>query len=321
MNHPKTRSFAPAPWIAALALLVGTAGCGGEEEVEPAPVRAAETAAAVPADSVSLTVEGFSTPESALFDESAGVYLVSNISGAPMDQDDDGFISRVTPDGQVESLRWIDGQSASVTLDAPKGMGVKGDTLFVSDIDVVRMFHRTTGQPLGERAVPGATFLNDIAVGDDGAVYVTDSGIRITPGGMEQAGTDAVYRFGPDGTPTAVARGTHLQSPNGIVAGGGRVIVVPFGGNEVYRLENGERTRIAQLPQGQLDGVVSLADGSLLVSSWEGSAVYRVDASGQATAVIENVSSPADIGFDSVRDRVLVPLFQDDRLLIRTLRQ
>lgn len=320
MPRPKTRRTPRAPRFAVLALLAATAGCGADEEGEPIAIPAGESAAAAPADSVSLTVEGFSTPESALLDEAADVYLVSNINGAPMEMDDNGFISRVTPDGRVENLRWIDGQGADVTLNAPKGMGLKGDTLFVADVDVVRMFHRATGEPLGERAVPGATFLNDIAVGDDGAVYVTDSGMRITAGGMEPSGTDAVYRFGPDGAPTPVARGAELQTPNGVVAQGGEVTVVPFGGNEVFRLSpTGERSRVAQLPAGQLDGVVRLGDGSLLVSSWETSAVYRVDAGGQATAVVENVPSPADIGYDARRGRVLVPLFQGNQLRIQTL--
>jgi hypothetical protein len=222
----------------------------------------------------------------------------------------------------VENLRWIDGASAGVTLNAPKGMGLKGDTRFVSDIDVVRMFHRGTGPALGERAVPGATFLNDIAVGDDGTVYVSDSGIRFSQSGPEQTGTDAVYRFGPDATPTVLARGANLHSPNGLAVDGDQVVVVPFGSNEVYRLDtSGERTVIAQLRGGQLDGVVRLQDGSLLVSRWEASAVYRIDAGGQAAAVVEDVSSPADIGFDPERNRVLIPLFQGNQLRIQTLQR
>src|SRR5690606_21634879 len=98
------------------------------------------------------------------------------------------------------------GGQNGVTLHAPKGMAIKGDTLFVADIDTVRMFHRETGAVLGARGVPGATFLNDIAVGPDGTVYVSDSGLRGGAQGLESAGTDAVYRFGPDGAPQAVAR-------------------------------------------------------------------------------------------------------------------
>lgn len=305
----------------AAGILIATAACGGGEPevVDEAP---APAAVAVDAAPVSLTVDGFSTPESALYDPAGEVYLVSNINGAPMARDGNGFISRVTPEGSVENLRWIAGGEQGATLNAPKGMALKGDTLFVSDIDVVRMFHRTTGQPLGERGVPTAVFLNDLDVGPDGVLYVSDTGVRIGPDGMEQAGTDAVYRFGPDGQPVAFARGTDLMNPNGLAATADGVIVVPFGGNQVYRLGAGrERTNVAELPAGQLDGVVRLPDGSLLVSSWEGSAVYRVDAAGQATPVVEGVNSPADIGYDAVRNRVLIPLFQGNQLRIQSLPQ
>ena len=63
-----------------------------------------------------------------------------------------------------------------MTLNAPKGMALRGDTLFVADIDILRMFNRRTGAPLGgvDVAERGATFLNDVAVGPDGSLYITD---------------------------------------------------------------------------------------------------------------------------------------------------
>jgi len=48
----------------------------------------------------------------------------------------------------------------------------------------------------------------------------------------------------------------------------------------------------------------------LLISSWEGNAVYRGRPGGEFTAVIEDVKSPADLGYDTKRSRLLVPLFE-----------
>src|SRR5690606_2020384 len=107
----------------------------------------------------SIADVGLQTPESVLYDELADIYIVANVNGAPLDRDGNGFISRIRPTGEVESLKWIDGAADGVTLNAPKGMAVHGDTLFVSDIDSVRAFHRTSGQPLGARGIAGATFL------------------------------------------------------------------------------------------------------------------------------------------------------------------
>ena len=94
---------------------------------------------------------GLRQPESALWDSAGGVWLVSNVSGSPLARDDDGFISRLDVMGRPVLWRWIDGADTAVALNAPKGMAIKGDTLFVADIDVVRLFHRVTG-PADRRA-------------------------------------------------------------------------------------------------------------------------------------------------------------------------
>jgi hypothetical protein len=74
------------------------------------------------------------------------------------------------------------------------------------------------------------------------------------------------------------------------------------------------------LPAGQLDGVVRAGDGSLLVSSWEGGAIYRVARAGEVSTLIDGLEAPADIGWDAQRDRVLIPLFMADAVEVRTVR-
>jgi len=279
---------------------------------------------AQPASSPTGTIEvagaGLATPESMLHDQAADVYLVSNINGIPSGKDNNGFISRVSPDGKVASLKWIEGGQKGVTLHAPKGLAIHGDTLYVSDIDCVRRFSRTTGTAEGETCIEGATFLNDVTAGSDGTVYVTDTGIRIDASGVTPTGTDAVYRLAPGQEATAVIKTTDLQRPNGIVTTTDGLIVVPFGSSEIFHIDaKGTRHVMGKLPAGQLDGLVRLPDGTLLVSSWEGKAVYRRSPSGEAKAFIEDVASPADIGYDAKRRRVLVPVFTEDRLVIRAM--
>lgn len=267
--------------------------------------------------SVSITDVGLATPESVLHDADADLYLVSNINGTPLGLDDNGFISRFHPDGTLDALKWIDGAAADVTLHAPKGMALVGDTLFVSDITVVRMFHRNSGAPLGERAVPGATFLNDVAAGPDGRVYVTDSGMDST---FAPTGTDALWMF-VNGEAQVVTQGAALGGPNGITVTPDGVVVVGFGAGGIIRVMPGSSV-FAELPtpdRGGFDGVERLADGSLLVSSWEGQAVYRIAPDGTITTAVDSIPSPADIGWDAVRGRVLIPVFTEDRVEIRRL--
>jgi hypothetical protein len=261
------------------------------------------------------TTAGLQQPESVLHDSVADVYVVSNMDGAPLDKDGNGFLSRVSPDGRMLQLRWIAGGENGVTLHAPKGSAIHGDTLYVADIDVVRRFHRTTGAPLGEIPVPGATLLNDVAVGADGSVYVTDTGLRMGAGRMQASGTEAVYRILPGGQMQTVARGPELGSPNGIVVDAdGGVTVAGMNSSEVYRLAGGSRTLLRAPRRGLLDGLVRTRGGALLVSDWKRSAAYRIHPDADPAIALRKLPSPADIGYDAKRNRVLVPLMTVNRL-------
>lgn len=298
MEHT-TRSRLSAAGALALALTFGPA-LAGQKSDKPIVVDG-----------------GLMTPESALHDPSADVYLVSNINGNPSAKDGNGFISRVAPDGTIRDLKWIDGAREGVTLNAPKGMALRGNTLLVADIDAIRLFDRASGKPAGHWSIDGATFMNDVAVGADGIVYATDTGIDLSSGEPKPTGTAAVYRFDASGKPSAVARGEQLQGPNGVLAGTDGLTVVEFMSNRVLRVApDGTVSPRWNLPHGGLDGAVRLQDGSMLISSWEGNAIYRVDQQGKAEAVVQDVTAPADLGVDAKRGRLLIPQFTENKLRI-----
>src|SRR5437667_5008983 len=174
---------------------------------------------AAPGATRMLTVAGFSTPESVLHDSAQDIYFVSNINGSPMAKDNNGFISRVRPDGAVENLKFIEGGRNGVTLNAPKGLALEGDTLWVADIDAVRAFDAKTGAAIDTVSLSklGAVFLNDIVVGLSGALYITDTGIRFDDvGNVLHPGPDRLFRVGPDRVVTQAIRGDTLGRPNGI---------------------------------------------------------------------------------------------------------
>jgi hypothetical protein len=252
----------------------------------------------------------------------ADLYLVSNVVGSPLEKDGQGFISQVTPTGEVALLRWIDGGAEGVELHAPKGMAIVGDSLYVADIDCVRIFHRTSGAPAGSVCPEGATFLNDVARDPEGRLYATDTGLRMGPSGFEATGADAIWRFTPDGALVAVASGGQLGGPNGMTFGPLGAIVVTFGTGEVYQLlPDGTRREVLAPVEGrQLDGIEFIPEGGFLVSSWGESAVLWVSPEGVVDIVVPGVRAPADIGYDARRGRVLIPLFQDDEVLIRLIR-
>ena len=276
--------------------------------VETPPPAAA--APAVPAIMVSKDA-GLQTPECALWDAEQDVYFVSNINGEPTAVDGNGFISKIGPDGKVIELKFIESGKKGSELNAPKGMAIARNILYVADLDTIRMFDRKSGKPKGKIAVKDAVYLNALTVSPDGKVmYVSDSAVKIN-GSFTGTGGDAVYEI--DLRKRAVkplVQDKALHWPNGLLADATGVWVVTLGANELIHVSyKGEIGAVTKLPKGSLDGIVKLADGSLLISSWEASAVYRGLPGGEFKEIISGVTSPAAIGLDSKRRAVLIPVF------------
>ena len=266
------------------------------------------------------TVGGFRTPESVKWYEAQDVYLVSNINGSPGEKDNNGSISRMMANGSVE-YQFIAGGKNGVTLNAPKGMALVGDTLWVADIDEVRVFHASTGAPLGTVAIPGSLFLNDVVAAPDGALYISDTGIRIGAGGIEHPGPDRIYRIAPDRQVSVALEGHMLNGPNGVAwdRDGDRLVVVSFAGSSLLSWKPGDTgPAVIGTGAGQFDGV-EVVDGAVWVSSWADSSVYRY-AGGEGTNLIKGVPTPADIGYDAKRNRLLVPSFAGNTVEVWQLR-
>jgi hypothetical protein len=269
-------------------------------------------ATATVASKPTLQIDGLSAPESVLYDERADLYLVSNTNGSPFARDHNGFIAQIAPSGEVKALKWIDGSKPESELDAPKGMAFLGDTLYVTDLDTVRAFDRKTGAPRPSIPVPGATFLNDIVASTD-RLFVSDTAVKE---GFQPAGTAAIYEVRADGTVRPVIRGNELGGPNGLALRGRELWAVTFNDNELYRVNPTGKRPGTRLPKGQLDGLLILPDGTFLVTSWQAAGVYAGRPGESFTLVLSGLPSPADIGFDPKRSRVLVPMFQKDRVVI-----
>ncbi|MEM9234441.1 MAG: ATP-binding protein, partial [Pseudomonadota bacterium] len=85
-------------------------------------------------------MDGFAAPEG-VAEAPDGSYLISNVSGGGSDFDGEGWISKVSADGDLIEKEWAAG------LNAPKGMVVHDDVLYVADIDRVRTYDAPTGVP------------------------------------------------------------------------------------------------------------------------------------------------------------------------------
>jgi sugar lactone lactonase YvrE len=262
------------------------------------------------------SIIGFQGPESVRYDPDQDVYFVSNMAGAGSAKDDNGYIVRVRASNPDSASILVQGGKNGVTLDAPKGLAIHGDTLWVADITALRGFDRHSGAPLAtiDFAPLGAVQLNDIAVGPDGTLHVTDTGIIMSPKGVIHTGPDRIFVVGPNAHISVQAEGFQLRRPNGITWDdvGKRWIVVSFDQFAGQVMENPQGTAAPRVIRtrsggGQLDGVEVLPDGAVLFSSWADSSIHLL-ANGRDKPIIREVAVPADIGIDTKRNYVLIPL-------------
>lgn len=303
--------------LMSVAALTSVTACGDQWNAAARPPEARSTRVG--------TILDFHEPESVKYDPDQDVYFVTNMNGFGSVKDNNGYISRVNAADISQIQTFVQGGKNGVTLNAPKGTAIHGDTLWVCDIDVLRGFDRHGGAPLAsiDLSSQGAVLLNDIAVGPDGTLRVTDTGIHMTDKGVLYVGGDKVFVIGPNRSVSVEASGAQLDRPNGITwdAKGKRWLYVSFDPfhSRLYAFHAGDTTRaVLDSGKGKWDGVEALDDGRILVSSWSDSTVHLLSDS-HDERLVRNVPAPADIGVDTKRGLVLVPLGVMSRVELWTI--
>jgi sugar lactone lactonase YvrE len=311
--------------LASSSSFIVFAACSSGEKAgnDSASAKTADTtaaAAATPAMFASAgATDSMKTPESVRYDAELDAYFISNINGNPSQKDGNGFIARVDAGNTSTMTIVVRSGKNGATLNAPKGLAIVGDTLWVADIDVARAFNKRTGAPIAtiDLRPMKATFLNDVVAGPDGSVYITDSGIFFdAKGGMTHPGHDQIFKISGRKATVAIKGDSTLKSPNGIAWDGAnaRFVLAPFADNVVSAWKEGDSTDtpVATGAAGY-DGIEALADGRVLVTSWTDSSVHVIS-NGTFRKVIGNVEGPADIGVDTKRNVVAVPRFNAGRI-------
>jgi len=181
------------------------------------------------------------------------------------------------------------------------------------------VFNKRTGRPVKtiDLKPMNAIFLNDIAVGGDSAIYVTDTNVRFdAQGNISNPGENRIFRIAlADDKVTEAAKGAALANPNGITwdSANSRFLIAPFNGKAVFTWKPGEApANLAEGP-GQYDGIELLGDGRVLVSSWADSSV-QVIRDGRMTKLVGQANAPADIGVDTKRNVLAIPRFSENQV-------
>jgi DNA-binding beta-propeller fold protein YncE len=252
--------------------------------------------------------KGLARPESVAYDPATDVLYVSNINGAVMQKDGNGFISRLKPDGTILERSWVTG------LNSPAGIALHDRKLYVADVDTLVEVNAAAGSIKKKYKAPGAIFLNDVAVGEDGTVYVSD-----TP-------MNTIWRL-KDGVFEPWLTSDELEGPNGLLVEGDKLIVVSLGRLKSVGQEqelsgmfsvNLEDQTIEPLAKGKaignLDGLQALGPGEYLVTDWASGALYDIGAQGKVTELIDLNQGSADLSYLPETGMVLIPMMLDNTL-------
>jgi sugar lactone lactonase YvrE len=250
--------------------------------------------------------EGMAGPESACVDPATGIVYVSQVEGEPTKKDGKGRISKLTATGQVLAADWVKG------LNAPKGLRLGGGILWAADIDEIVGVETVTGKIAHRVKVEGAMFLNDVAVGADGTVYVSDMMLS------------RLYAL-KDGKVSVFADGDELEYPNGLLVEGGSLIVGGWGKpsadfstpvpGRLFRLDlaTKRKTLITPAPVGNLDGVESDGKGGWVVTDWLAGKVLHVSASGAVKLLIQGKKGTADHAYLPAQKLLILPEMLENR--------
>lgn len=233
-------------------------------------------------------------PESVLYDEKNGVLYVSNIDGAHDGRDGKGSIGKIGLDGKIIAVDWVKG------LNAPKGMALYKNMLWVSDLDEVVGINITTGTIEHHIKIEGAVFLNDVAM-DDGIIYVSDSR------------TKKVHKI-DNGVPSVLL--SDLKGPNGLLADDDELYVLDAG-SLLKMNKDGSLTKISEGMEPGTDGIENVRGKEFVVSCWEGT-IYYVSRNGSKQKLLDTraeKSNTADIGYDREKRIVYVPTFYKNKVV------
>jgi len=227
-------------------------------------------------------------PESVLPDMKKSILYVSLINGGAWAADGKGGVAKLSPDGRKYDSAWITG------LNAPKGMGIVGNHLYVADISKVVVIDIDKRKIEKKIAIDGAAGLNDITVSDKGIVYVSDSR------------TGSIWKIQND------KPSLYLENINGVngLKAVGDDLFIGGGKNFIKAGKNKNLTTIATLAQG-IDGIEPVGNGDFILTAWAGY-IFYVTANGTVENLLETYrdkKNTADIGYDAKTRTVYVPTF------------
>ena len=239
------------------------------------------------------TATGFGHLESVAYDPKGKVLYTSDFGPdlKPADKDGKGKITKVSMDGKILEDGFLPAKGQ--TLNKPKGIWIKGNRLWVTDINSVWVFDLKTKQ--GKKLdLPDITFANDLTVMGN-ALYVSDNRsdqlVRVEPADfLESKATPKI---------TVLFKEKSIN-PNGVYPGkGGALLMVGFKGKDdprgIYSMVPGKEPELLSEKIGMLDGLYMMSNGDLLATDWVSGSLFQWNKAMGMKPLATGFKGPADL--------------------------
>lgn len=250
-----------------------------------------------------IKLTGFSHPESVIYDAGTEYYYVSNMAGKT---EGDGFISRISRKWKEQDHTWVTG------LNDPKGMVIKENKLYVTDVTQLVEIDLQSGEILKRIPVEGAQSLNDPALDENGVLYFSD------------LAAGSIYKMNEAGEIKEWLKSPELERPNGLFLTPEYILVAAWGqkqnGNflKIDR-KTKEVTPISKNGIGNLDGVQHKAEGEYFISDWASGKIYTIDMKGNLSEEFTSEKSSGDILFQQDENKLYLPMNLQNEIWIYNL--
>ncbi|MFW5451089.1 MAG: SMP-30/gluconolactonase/LRE family protein [Methylophagaceae bacterium] len=244
----------------------------------------------------------FEQAESVIYDPKRQLLYVSNVNGDPNEADGNGYISQLSLKGELINQHWLDG------LNAPKGMTLVDDILYVADINELVKIDIKNNKIQQRYLAPKAKFLNDVASDGNGNIYVSDML------------TNTIHCL-CSGTFSVWLQDGRLEAPNGLLVEGNKLIVGSWG-----NMTDGFATAIAghlktidiatkqleslgdKTPAGNLDGVEADGHDNYYVTDWMLGKLLHITPSGITTTLLSLEQGSADHTVLTDQGLIIIPM-------------
>lgn len=252
-------------------------------------------------------VDGLNEPESAVYHKQSDSIFISNINGDPLELDRNGYISKISVNGQILEKKWMTG------FDAPKGLTVFQNFLFVSDVNKIWKIEVNT-QKKESFKINNAGFLNDLTVDKKGVVFASDMFKNI------------IYKL-EDNRLNIWKKSDLLNSPNGLLIEGNYLVIATWG-----EISSGFSTKVRgkllkvnlktreikrffnTRPIGNLDGIVFNKDNGYLVTDWIQGKLLSINRKGIVIKTKKINEGAADLEVVMHKNIILIPMMKNNNL-------